>query len=348
MRKRLLLLLGTVGLLGSGRLWAQDVRFSQYEKAPVLRNPSLLGQTEGDYEITALYREQWKSIGSAFTTGLLSATLRRPVRIYGDFDDYINFGITAYTDKAGSIGLRTSAGYAAISLNKNLAGTRSSYLALGFTAGYLQRSFDASQMTVDNQWINGTYVPGAATRENITDPKMQGWDLGAGLSFSTKAGVDNQHAVYAGIAFYNLTQPRWNFAQGQLPVSRPLRINASGGAAFQVSETYRITTDVNFMQQGKASDVAIGATGIWQRHPGRYERGTFYIGTGFWYRHDDALIPLVRLRYNAITLTTTYDINISPLKAATSLRGGLEMSLTYSGLLDGAKTISEHVLCPVF
>lgn len=347
MKKRLFFFLGSALLCGLS-LSAQDVRLSQYDKAPLLRNPALVGLSEGDYEVTALYRDQWKSIGNSFSTGLLSATLRRPVRISGDFDDYLNFGITAYADKTGTLGLRTTAGYASVSLNKNLAGTRSSYLALGFAAGYLQRHFDASQMTVDNQWINGAYVPGAATRENVTNPKMQAWDLGAGLSFSTKAGAENQHAVYVGLSMYNLTRPRWNFNQNEPPMSRPFRLNAAGGVAFEVSETYRIVAEANYMQQGKASEIAVGATGIWQRQPGRYERGNFYIGTGFWYRHEDALIPLVRLRYNNLALTTTYDINISPLKAATALRGGLEMSLTYSGFLDGAKGIADHVLCPVF
>lgn len=347
MKKRLFFLLGSA-LFGGLSVSAQDVRFSQYEKAPVLRNPSLMGLSEGDYEITALYREQWKSIGNAFSTGLLSATLRRPVRISGDFDDYLNFGITAYTDKAGSLGLRTTAGYAAVSFNKSLAGNRSSYLALGFAAGYLQRHFDASQMTVDNQWINGAFVATAAPRENVANPKMQAWDLGAGLTFSTKAGAENQHAVYVAFSMYNLTRPRWNFNQSEPPVSRPIRLNAAGGAAFEISGNYRIVAEANYMQQGGAREVAVGATGIWQRQAGRYERGNFYIGTGFWYRHEDALIPLVRLRYNNLTLTTTYDINISPLKAATALRGGLEMSLTYSGFLDGAKGVADHVLCPVF
>lgn len=347
MKKRLFLLFSSA-LLSSLGLQAQDVRFSQYTKAPLLRNPSLMGLSEGDYEATALYREQWQSIGNAFSTGLLSATLRRPIRISGNSDDYLNFGVTAYTDKAGSLGLRTTGAYAALSLNKNLAGERHSYLSLGFAGGYLLRNFDASQMTVDNQWVNGSFVATAATRENIANPKMQAWDLGAGLTFSTKAGPENQHAVYAGIALYNLTRPRWNFAQSDPPVARPTRISAGGGAVFEVSETYRITADVNYMKQGTANEVIVGATGIWQRRPGRFERGAFHIGTGVYYRHEDALIPLVRLRYNGLTLTTTYDINISPLNAATSLRGGLEMSLTYSGFLDGAKSLADHVSCPVF
>lgn len=347
MKKYLFFFLSSA-LLGGKPLLAQDVRFSQYGKTPLLRNPSLLGLSEGDYEATALYREQWKSIGNAFSTALLSASLRRPVHISGEADDYLNFGIAAYTDKAGSLGLRTTGAYAAVSLNKNLAGNRHSYLALGFTGGYLLRNFDASQMTVDNQWLNGTFVATAATRENIANPKLQAWDLGAGLTFSTRAGRDNQHAVYAGIALYNLTRPRWNFAQSEPPLSRPTRISAGGGAVFEVSETYRIAADANFMQQGKATELMVGAIGTWQRSPGRLERDAFHIGTGIYYRHEDALIPLVRVRYNALTLTTTYDINISPLKAATALRGGLEMSLTYSGLLDGARSLADHISCPVF
>lgn len=332
----------------AGKSRAQDVHFSQFWQAPVLRNPALISLSAGDYEVAAMYRQQWQSIGNAFSTAFLHASMRRPVRLSENGEDYLSFALTAYNDKAGSIGLRTTAAYAAVALNKRLGGPHDAYLSGGITGGYLLRTFDVSQMTVDNQWVNSNFVASAAARENISNPNIQAWDLGGGLAFSSRAGRDNQHAVYFGLGLYNLTRPRWNFNQSDPPVNRPMRLSANAGAAFQVSEVCRIETAVNFMQQGKANSLVFGGLCLWQRRPGRYDNARFHVGGGVFYRYDDALIPMARVRFNSFTLTAAYDINSSPLKAATNLRGGYEMSLVYSGFLSGAGKDGAHISCPVF
>ncbi len=327
---------------------AQDVRFSQFWQAPVLRNPALVGTSAGDYEAAAMYRQQWQSIGNAFSTAFLHASMRRPLKLSAEGEDYISFALAAYSDKAGSIGLRTTAAYGAVALNKRLGGMHGAYLAFGITGGYLLRTFDVSQMTVDNQWVNSSFVSTAAARENIPNPNVQAWDLGAGLAYSMHTGQDNQHALYFGGAIYNLTRPRWNFMQSDPPVNRPMRISASAGATFRVSEVCRIDASANYMQQGKASEAIVGVLTTWQRRPGRFDDARFSLGGGVFYRYEDALIPMVRVRYNSLSLTAAYDINTSPLKAGTNLRGGYEMSLVFSGVLSGAGKDGEHVMCPVF
>ncbi len=330
---------------------AQDLHFSQFWETPLLRNPSLLGMAKGDYEATALYREQWKSIGSAFSTALLHAQVRRPVRLSqndSDPNDYLSFGLAAYTDRSGSIGLRTTAVYPAIAFNKSLGGERQRYLSLGFTGGYLQRSFDVSQMTVDNQWINGGFVAGAATRENLPNPKLQTWDLGAGLTYSSAFGMDNRHMIRAGLAAFNLTRPRWNFRQEDPPVNRATRWNASLSAAFRTGENWQIESHVNLMWQGKATELVGGAIVNWLHPTGRYDNNAFSIGAGAFYRYQDALTPVVRLNYRNFTLTAAYDVTVSTLRAATALRGGYEMSLLYSGLFYDPKSERGRTSCTAF
>ncbi len=340
-------LLATAGLTSSGSR-AQDVHFSQFWQAPVVRNPALLSLAKGDIQATALYRNQWGSVGSAFSTALMHASYRMPFRVGNGNNDYLSFGLAAYSDRAGSLGLRTSAAYPAVAYNKNLGGDRRSYLAVGLTGGYLQRSFDASKMTVDNQWVSNAYVASAATRENIANPKLQAWDVGVGVSYSSALGTDNQHVMYAGVSAYNLTKPRWNFNESDPPVNRPTRFNANLGFGFSIPDGWRIETQANFMKQGPATELMLGAIGSWQRDPSRFSDASFSFGAGVYYRYQDALIPTVRVTYRTLTLTTSYDLNVSTLRAATQLRGGYEMSLVYSGLFDNATGDRNGPSSPVF
>jgi hypothetical protein len=52
-------------------LWAassahgQDIHFSQFFQAPLLRNPSLAGIYTGDIRVQTVYRDQWNSVTNA-------------------------------------------------------------------------------------------------------------------------------------------------------------------------------------------------------------------------------------------------------------------------------------------
>ncbi|MGZ3910129.1 MAG: type IX secretion system membrane protein PorP/SprF, partial [Flavisolibacter sp.] len=63
MKKRkpfyLTLLLGVFTLAMTGTCRGQDIHFSQFFEAPLLRNPSLAGIFTGDIRVQAVYRDQW-------------------------------------------------------------------------------------------------------------------------------------------------------------------------------------------------------------------------------------------------------------------------------------------------
>jgi len=48
---------------------------------------------------------------------------------------------------------------------------------------------------------------------------------------------------------------------------------------------------------------------------------------GLWYRLNRDIIPLVGLRFQGYKLAISYDVNVSPLSAASNYQGGVEISL---------------------
>ncbi len=45
---------------------AQDIHFSEFYNTPLQLNPSYTGFFNGDYRFTAIYRDQWSTIGVPF------------------------------------------------------------------------------------------------------------------------------------------------------------------------------------------------------------------------------------------------------------------------------------------
>ena len=88
-------------MLAGGSVFAQDIHFSQFFEAPVLRNPSLAGIYTGDTRVQAVYRDQWNSVTDAYRTGSLNADYRMPI---GKGDDFITTGMQLLVDRAGTIG----------------------------------------------------------------------------------------------------------------------------------------------------------------------------------------------------------------------------------------------------
>ena len=76
----------------------------------------------------------------------------------------------------------------------------------------------------------------------------------------------------------------------------------------------------------------------------RFKQTNLLLGVA--YRHEDAVIPMLGLRYNAWRAMLAYDVNISPFNVATKRIGGPEITLQHLWykIVPNPKTKA----CPVF
>src|ERR1051325_4033280 len=84
---------------------AQDLHFSQFFEAPLLRNPSLAGIYTGDIRFQGVYRSQWGSVSVPYQTGSFDFEYKKPI---GSGDDFITTGLQVLYDRAGSTNFKTS------------------------------------------------------------------------------------------------------------------------------------------------------------------------------------------------------------------------------------------------
>lgn len=323
---------------------AQDIHFSQFYETAILRNPSLTGIFNGDYKVGVVYRSQWSSISKPYQTAVLSAESRIPVR--GEANDFISVGLMGYYDKAGSISLQTVSLYPAINYNKSLSSNKNSFLSVGFTGGFIQRSFDPSQATFDNQYQNGGFDPANPTGEVLPDPSFTQWDVGAGISYNSTTGQNNNINYVLGVSGYHFSQPKYSFAEKDLTIA--MRFNLSAGLNVKVSETFSYQLHANYMNQGSYNEVIGGGLVGWNKMEPSSSRVLFSLMGGVMYRVGDAFVPVVKVVYDGLSFGFSYDANVSKLTPASNLRGGFEISVTKTGLFRDPKFQKSRTLCPHF
>jgi type IX secretion system PorP/SprF family membrane protein len=324
---------------------AQDIHFSQFYETSILRNPALTGVFNGDYKVGATYRQQWNSISKPFQTGMVSAEMRFAMN-NKEVSDYFTFGLLSYFDKAGSAGQQTITVYPSINFNKSLEDNNNSYLSVGFTGGYVQRSVDPTKMTFDNQYQGNHYDPANGTGESITKPSFSYWDLGAGICFSSSTGSDSRYGItyYAGVSGYHFTQPTTSYFNNDM-VRLGMKWNGTAGMSMALNETYSLQFHANYMLQGDYSELIAGGLVGWNKLDYN-EQVSFALFAGVFYRLQDALIPTVKLRYKDYSIAASYDMNVSGLSEYSAMRGGYEITAFKTGLFKNPKMQKSRTICP--
>ncbi len=318
---------------------AQDIHFSQFYEISSLRNPALTGLFSDDYKVGVNYRSQWGSISNPFNTALISAEAHRAIG-----KDFISAGVTAYYDKSGSIDLQTIVIYPTIAYNKSLEDDHNSYLSVGLTGGYIQRSFDPAKATFDNQYQNNRFQSTLPSGETFSNPSFSQWDFGGGVSFSSTTGAENKINYILGLSGYHLTQPMNSFYKNGAITSK-MRITASASVSVKASEKFNYQIHANYMRQGAYNELIFGGLLGWDLTDYNGDR-IFGLYGGAFYRLGDAVAPVVKLRYKTYSFGFSYDLNLSSLQAASNLQGGYEITVFKTGLFSNPNIQRSRTICP--
>jgi type IX secretion system PorP/SprF family membrane protein len=317
---------------------AQDIHFSQFFEAPLLRNPSLAGIYKGDIRVQGVYRDQWNSVTNAFRTGSLNAEYKMPV---GNANDFVTIGMQMLYDKAGTIGWTSTHVMPALNYHKSLSNDRNQYLSIGFMGGMVQRRFDRSKMTTNSQY------DGLGDGETFQNASYLYADGSAGISYNSDLGANPDNSYYLGAAYHHFNRPRNSFYRDASIELNPKWV-FSGGLKLGVSDYAYVTLLADHSRQGAFTEtVAGGLYGL--KIGGDPDDPDYTVHAGAFVRWNDAMIPVVKIDYSPFSVAISYDVNISKLKPSSYGRGGLELSVSYIGFSKKLDRSSlNSTLCPKF
>lgn len=343
-------------LLGAGAVQAQDIHFSQFFASPLNLNPATTGVLSCDLRFSAIYRNQWASVmkSKAFSTFSAGVETRFPV----GKNDYWGLGVNLWADKAGSSSFSSVHGSVSASFIKQLMGGRRSkdmYLVAGGAIGYSQRSVNTLNLTFGQQWGGDQFDGSLSTGEDFSGIAPAKYaDLSAGLYWWMGLDDNNKSTISAGIAFNHLTKANVTLlSRGFEPLFLKSTIHAGGD--FRVKKRLAIVPNVIAMFQGPSTELNFGTAIRFDFSKRSDSNQAFEIGP--WYRisgqriddetttiGSDAAVIVARMRYGSSTFGISYDINVSPLRAATRGNGAFEVSYVYT--LCGVR--KRQLGCPVF
>lgn len=336
-RYRLMIWFLACCLATATKSFAQDIHFSQFFEAPLLRNPSLAGIFTGDIRVQAVYRDQWNSITNAYKTGSLNAEYKMPI---GKANDFITAGLQILYDRAGTVSWVSTHILPALNYHKSLSEDRNSYLSLGFMGGPVMRQFDRSKMTT-----NSTY-DGLGDGETFVQPKYTYIDGSVGMSYNTQLNANPDNNMFVGLAYHHFTKPKNSFYRNASAVVDPKWV-ASAGVKFSVTPESYLTLQADHSEQGAFRETVAGALYGIKIGPD-LDKPDYTLHGGAFLRWNDALIPVLKIDYASYSFSLSYDVNISKLKTSTYGRGGFELALSYIAFSTRRSPAGNSVLCPKF
>ncbi|HEY4061572.1 MAG TPA: PorP/SprF family type IX secretion system membrane protein [Puia sp.] len=344
MRTRLLylslLLLSLAALPPSAA--AQDIHFSQFFEAPLLRNPALAGIFTGDYRVQAIFRNQWNSFANAYRTGSLNGEYKWPI---GKGSDFVTTGLQLLYDQAGTAALNTTEFLPALNYHKSLSNDHPMYLSLGFMGGLVEKTLDLSKVTTNSQYNGTAYDPALPNGETILSPNVHYLDGSIGISFNTSFGENNANTMFVGAAYHHLNRPKNSFYKNPTIELDPKYV-FSAGVKTIINEYTWFTIQADHSRQGPSQETIAGATYSYKLGDDP-ENSQYTIDLGGYLRWKDAFIPVLKLEMNGMSAALSYDVNVSELKTASESRGGFELSISYIGFLDH-EAKKYRILCPKF
>jgi type IX secretion system PorP/SprF family membrane protein len=332
---RYILAFCTLLLFHAGR--AQDIHFSQFFEAPLLRNPSLAGIYTGDIRVQAVYRDQWNSVTTAFKTTSLNAEYKMPV---GKGDDFVTAGIQLLHDRAGTISWVSTHVLPALNYHKSLSSSVNRYLSLGFMGGAVQRTIDRTKMTT-----NSTY-DGLGDGEYFPSNKLTHLDGAIGMSFNTQLNDNPENNMFVGAAYHHFHKPKNSFYKNNTIELEPKMVG-SAGVRFSVTPQSYLTLQGDYTLQGAYREAIFGALyGI--KLGDDWDNPLYTLHGGGLLRWNDTLIPVIKLDYHPFAVSLSYDVNISKLKTSSYGRGGFELGISFIGFTNRDNSALNATLCPRF
>lgn len=298
---------------------AQDLHFSQFHAAAHLTSPAAALTFEGDQRYAAQTRSQWLSVPVPYQT--VTATFAQKWGKPQQAGRWAWGGALLY-DEAGDAQLTQLAVQLYGGYRRRINDQNTVTLGGSWQAG--QRRFEASALTFDAQYLDGTFQPQAITGEDFQQFAHTYMDLGLGGSWTT--ALTERLRFTLGVGAWHLNRPDFSFfetSEARLPLKTLLYLDG----VIPLGDRLDLLPSAMYALQGASYERVFGTYVRYLLEPKAAQRRALLLGT--WYRFNDAVMAAVAVEYNYWRVGLSYDINTSAFAVATAGQGALELSIEY-------------------
>jgi type IX secretion system PorP/SprF family membrane protein len=320
---------------------AQDLHFSQFFNSPLSTNPANTGFIpDGDYRLGVNFRDQWSSIMS-LPYKTMSAFGDIQIMKNRDQNGWVGIGGLVLRDVAGSGNLTSTKVYGSVAYHQMLG--YSSLLSLGFNTGIASKRINTANLKFPDQFDGKFFdnkLPTSAVldRNNISYLDMQ---VGMNYAYFPTEKI----YINTGFSVHHVNRPQESFFESSDYTNRvPRRYIGFLNGSFMINDQWIINPNAYFTIQAKSSELVAGLNAQYNLSGD----GEYVLTGGLYYRHKDAIIPMIGIGYKDYAFAFTYDATMSTLKNYNGSRGAYEFSLVKQGVFDRFNGDRRSTICPSF
>lgn len=322
----------SIGMMAKGQ---GALHFSQYFNTPMLINPANTGfNPDYDYRIGGNYRNQWASVGNPFKTMSLWGDTKLFTNRFEN--GWMGVGASLFSDRAGSGNLVSTKAFASVAYHQMIG--YNSLLSGGFSVGIINKRVDISKLTFDGQWNGQFFDINIPANEPFAYSQTSYMDLQMGLNYAYFAS-DNLY-LNAGVSVQHINRPSESFLDPTVSDTRvDRRYTAFFNASVKIQDLWIVNPNVYVSKMSSSWETVLG----FNANRNLSGDGEQQMILGLYYRHKDAIIPMVGYQVNDTRFTFNYDATISTLGSVNGSRGAYEISIIKSGIFSNG---GRGVKCP--
>jgi len=322
--------------------YAQDLHFSQFFNSPLTTNPANTGFIpDGDYRLGVNYRNQWSAI-MAIPYKTMSAFGDIQLMRNEEGSGWLGAGGVILRDAAGSGNLTSTKVYGSVAYHQMIG--YGSLVSLGFNVGWANKNINVTNLKFPDQFDGHFFDNHIPTSAVLATNNINYFDVQVGMNY---AYFPNEKAyMNAGFAAWHINRPRESFFDAQPGIDNRIPVRYTGflNGSFKLNDQWITNPNVYLSLQAKSYEVVGGLNA----HYNLSGDGEKVLIAGVYYRHKDAVIPLIGLGYKDRTFTFTYDATMSTLKNYNNTRGAFEFSLIKQGVINQYLGNRQQTMCPSF
>lgn len=341
-KNKLIAILTACSLCLAPCAFTQDLHFSQFFNSPLSTNPANTGFIpDGDYRLGVNYRNQWSSV-MALPYKTMSAFGDMQIMQKEDNTGWVGIGGLILRDVAGSGNLTSTKVYGSVAYHQMI--DAGSLVSLGFNVGWANKQINVSNLKFPDQFDGHFFDNHLPTSVNLDKNNINYLDIQVGANYAYFP--NDMIYVNAGFSTMHVNRPRESFFTAQPGIDNriPMRHNAFINASFKLNDQWIINPNVYFSTQARATELVGGMNA----HYNLSGDGEKVLIGGLYYRHKDAVIPMIGLGIKDYNFSFTYDATISTLKNYNNTRGAFEFSLIKQGVFDQYNGNRKQSMCPSF
>lgn len=302
---------------------SQDPHYTQFYTTPLLVNPAYAGVFSGNLRMGTIYRQQWSSLGSPYTSMVASVD----GKLFNDgvyHQNPFNIGLMMQSDKTlkGALSSSNLTATAAYHIPLNMAGDQS--LGLGLSATYGKRNFNFNNLSAASQFTSGGFDLSLPSGEVAFENMKPYLSVGAGVLYCNTNEEEGSFFEIGAAAFHVNSPLETILYEGTSVI--PMRVSAHTFLQRYVSDD--LLMDLRLMYQLQTgADYLMGGFAL-KRLLESDPEGSL-IGLGCWYRTGDAIAPNIFGEFKSLRVGFSYDIQLNGIRKTAAPASSMEFSLQY-------------------